>query len=180
MKALLLIAFLSSASAWAGECFDVTPEDGELGFEIDQAGTTFSGSFSRFHGSVCRDAGTLVRVRGWVEPGSVQAGLPEMEDALRGEEFFDVDSHPRATFESSSIEKTPDGYLAHGNLDLKGISRPVDVSFRLSDDGQTVAGSLALKRLDFQIGTGEWADTRWVGETATVTFSGRLAQAADD
>lgn len=181
MKAVLLALLLMAVPVHAGECFDISPDDGDLSFEIDQAGTTFGSTFDRFQGSVCEEADTIMQVQGWVEPGSVQAGLPEIEDALRAEEFFDVARHGRATFESTSIEKTPDGYVAHGFLELKGISRPVDASFSVTNDaeGRQVKGSLVLKRLEFQIGTGEWADTRWIGETATVKFSGRLERKGD-
>ncbi len=171
-----LLVLLPAAAGYCAECFDVGPDDGRLAFDVDQAGSTFDGSFDRFGGRVCMQGDTVARVNGWVEPGSVSAGLPEIQQALRGTEFFDVDEHPRGTFDSTDVEKTADGYVAHGTLTVKGVSRPVNVPFTVSDgsEGRRVDGSLALHRLDFQIGTGEWADTRWLGNDVTVKFSGRL------
>ncbi len=180
MKSLICaLASLMLFAATAGhseDCFDVGPDQGEVSFQIDQAGSTFSGTFENFGGRVCMNGATVERVEAWVEPGSVKAGLPEIEDALRGDEFFAVKQHPRATFDSTTVDKTPDGYLAHGTLQVKGISNPVDVPFTLSDGagGRRVQGALELHRLDFDVGTGEWADTQWVGETATVQFAGQI------
>lgn len=171
-----LLALLAASAAQGEACFDVGPEKGQLGFEIDQAGTAFSGKFAAFGGRVCMGGGKVAHVEAWVEPKSVDAGLPEIDDALRGDDFFAVEQYPRATFQSDSVEQTADGYVAHGTLQVKGTSKSVDVPFTISNDGNArrVDGAFELHRLDFGVGTGEWADTRWVGPTATIKFSGRL------
>lgn len=176
MKVIALIALIAAAGARAEDCFDVGPDRGELGFRIDQAGSAFSGTFSRFGGRICTDGDVIAKVSGWMEPASINGGLPEIEDALRGEAFFAVNRYPRATFDSTDVEKTADGYVAHGTLVVKGVSKPVDVPFSVSGDAgaRQVRGTFELHRLDFDIGTGEWADTRWVGDVATVEFSARI------
>lgn len=174
--ALLICLAMSQPQAHAEDCFEVGPEDGKIGFTVAQAGAAFAGRFETFGGTVCMDGDAVSRVDAWIEPGSVDAGLPEMNETLRSDEFFAVAEHPRATFDSSSVETSGDGFVVHGSLQVKGISKPMDVPFRLSksDDGYRVEGSFAIHRLDFEIGTGEWADTTWVGAEATVTFSGTL------
>lgn len=174
--AIAVLSLLAAAAGHGEDCFAIGPDDGRLGFEIDQAGSAFSGSFDKFGGQVCMQDDGITRVDGWVQPGSVSAGLPEIRKALLGAQFFAVDEHPRATFDSTDVEKTADGYVAHGTLTVKGVSKSVNVPFSVSDDsdGRRVEGSLALHRLDFGVGTGEWADTRWLGDEVNVKFSGRL------
>ncbi len=58
---------------------------------------------------------------------SVATGTPDRDAHLRGEDFFDVDTHPEMTFRSTSF----DGATLTGDLTIKGVSRPVtlDVEF---------------------------------------------------
>ena len=51
-------------------------------------------------------------------------------------------------------------YVAEGTLSLNGASKPVALEFTWTPGAHTVlAGSTTLMRLDFGVGTGEWADT---------------------
>jgi polyisoprenoid-binding protein YceI len=38
-----------------------------------------------------------------------------------------------------------------------------------------VSGTLTINRLDYGIGTGEWADTRWLGGEVKVDFRATLS-----
>ncbi|HEX6927781.1 MAG TPA: YceI family protein, partial [Gammaproteobacteria bacterium] len=64
-------------------------------------------------------------------------------------------------------------YIAHGTLDMKGVRRPFDLPFALKKipDGYRATGKTGLERLEFGVGTGEWSDTQWLGNTVNVTFS---------
>ncbi len=176
VEATAVAGMLLAGAAHGQDCQQVGPGDGEVSFVIDQAGSPFTGRFQDFGGTVCVEGDSITRVEAWVDPASVEAGLPEIENALRGSEFFAVDEHPRATFESADIRKADGHFIARGTLQIKGIRKTVDVPFDLTDDGgaRHLQGTLELPRLDFDVGTGEWADTRWVGEIATVRFSGRV------
>lgn len=177
--ALACLATILPAWAYAadgGACLEVTQEDGEVHFEIEQAGSAFGGTFLAFGGTVCRDGDSITAVSAWIDPGSVDTGLPELDTALKSGEFFAVEAHPRATFESDRVEASGDKFVAHGALEVKGISKPVDVPFQLARQGDAyhVSGRFEINRLDFGIGTGEWADTTWIGNVTTVTFAGEL------
>ncbi|MNY65548.1 hypothetical protein D3C86_2028320 [compost metagenome] len=75
--------------------------------------------------------------------------------------WFDTASYPVATFESSGVNAlSNDRYLITGKLTLRGITRVVEVPVQLKTDNAIgiFDGQLTVKRSDFNIGEGEWAD----------------------
>ncbi|MNL27378.1 hypothetical protein D3C87_1489670 [compost metagenome] len=76
--------------------------------------------------------------------------------------WFDTSSYPVATFESIRIKDLGNHrYRFTGNLTLRGLTREVDVPVLLKAEGGIgiFVGELTLKRNDFKIGEGEWADS---------------------
>jgi len=172
---LLLSAALPAA---ADECYSLDPAGGSVTFELRQAGSPFRGAFRRFGGELCVAQGRVARIDAWLEPASVETGLPEIDAALKAKEFFDVANHPRILFASESVQARGDRQVARGTLDVKGKRRNADVPFRLGESGgkPVVSGSFTLERLDYGIGTGEWSDTRWLGAEVKVDFSAGLSR----
>ena len=172
----LLFAIVSSPAA--AQCYSVDAAGGSVSFEVQQAGSPFRGAFRRFGGEVCLEQGRVARVEVWLEPASVQTGLPEIDAALKEKEFFAVAGYPRVGFASKSVEVRGDSQLARGALEVKGKRREVEVEFRLREAGgkPAIAGSFALDRLDYGIGTGEWSDTRWLGAEVKVEFDATLSR----
>jgi polyisoprenoid-binding protein YceI len=172
----LLLVLLSPPVLAAGQCYSVDEAHGRVGFEVDQAGSPFSGTFHRFGGELCLSGDQVTRIDVHLDPGSVDTGLPALDAALLGEEFFAVADHPQARFASERIDRAGERLVAHGTLTLKGVSRPMDVAFVLSHtgDGYTVSGALVFERLDFRVGTGEWANTEWLGGSVRVAYEAHL------
>lgn len=179
--ALLLIALFAALPARADDCRAVDARLGKLRFEAAQAGAPFRGEFRRFGGTVCFAGGRVAKIDVWLDPASVDAGLPEIDDALKGEAFFETQRYPRIEYSSNSIDTGDGEEIAHGTLQIKGSRRALEVPFRtksLAGGALEVAGRLSLNRLDYGVGTGEWADTKWLGAAVTVSFDVRLPPAA--
>jgi polyisoprenoid-binding protein YceI len=173
----LLLAFAAVPAA-ADECYSVDTAGGNVRFEVKQAGAPFSGTFRRIGGTVCLALERVTRIEVWLEPASVETELPEIDAALKEKEFFDTRAHPRITFVSNSIEAGNDRQLARGTLEIKGKRREMSVPFRLGGAAgrPAVSGSIAINRLDYAIGTGEWADTRWLAADVKIDFSAPLSR----
>ncbi len=77
---------------------------------------------------------------------------------------------PESTYTATSAAAADDGWVAAGELSLKGITLPVELAFQFAEDGESASftGTADLKRLDFNVGTGDWTDTRWVGNEVRV------------
>jgi polyisoprenoid-binding protein YceI len=177
LRAVLLLA----ASAWlpasAEECYGVDGSSGKVSFEVKQAGAPFRGQFLRFGGEVCLAEGGATRIDVWLDPATVEAGLPEIDAALKDREFFAVDQYRRVTYTSHSVEARGSTQLAHGVLEIKGKRHDLDVSFSLQRerDHPIVSGTLTLNRLEYGVGTGEWSNTRWLGGEVNVEFRAALS-----
>lgn len=176
-RAILLIAAGLSLPAAAEECYSVDGPRGSVSFQVQQAGSPFRGGFRRFGGEVCLSEGRVTRIDVWLDPASVDAGLPEIDAALKDKDFFAVDRYPRIAFSSESVEPRGSAHVAHGTLQIKGKRARLEVPFRVSPEagGPVVSGSLSLARLDYGIGTGEWSNTDWLGGEVRVEFRASLA-----
>lgn len=178
-RAFLLALAIVSPPAAAEECHAVRSADGSVSFEVRQAGAPFRGMFRRFGGEICFTRDQVTHIDVWLEPATVDTGLPEIDSALRDGEFFQIARYPRITFSGKFAKARGGRQVARGTLEIKGTRRDVEIAFSLRRDsgGPSVSGSLTLNRLDYGIGTGEWADTKWLGAEVKVDFNAKLAAA---
>jgi polyisoprenoid-binding protein YceI len=170
---LILVLGCGAHAALADECYAVDPARGSVKFELRQAGAPFRGAFRRFGGELCLTQERVTRIAVWLEPASVDTGLPEIDAALKDREFFDVRSHPRIAFTGAGERG-----VARGTLEIRDRRRDVGIPFQLAGHGaiRTVSGSLTIDRLAYDVGTGEWSDTRWLGAEVRVEFSAGLTR----
>lgn len=143
-----------------------------LGFLADFQGEKFSGQFKTFDATIRYDptdlAGSMFDVN--VDLASVVTGDSDRDDALPGAEFFDVAKTPRARYTTTGFRKDGDKVIADGTLTLKGTSKPVSLVVRFhAGSGDTILDvTTTLKRLDFNVGSGEYADTSTIGNEVAV------------
>lgn len=179
----LLLAYAAATTAGAESCFPVATEGGEVRFEVKQDNAPFTGRFDRYGGEVCFAGDGVSGIDVWLEPGSVDTGLPEVDEAMRGELFFETDRYPRITFASHDI-RPRDGagaWTATGTVTVKGDEHPLEVAFTLSQSGPggRVSGEIDLERLRYGVGTGEWSNTQWLGGTVTLRYDVPLGSDPD-
>ena len=185
MRILLAIALCStigaSPSAMA-QCW--MPVAGSITFAAKQAGAAFRGEFKSYAGRICLPygPGSQGGVRVSVQTGSVDSRLPELDEALRGPEFFDARRWPQATFESEAVRAVgKDHYEVTGRLTIRDITRTLAVPITLlpQEDGTSakLEARTTILRLDYGVGTGQWADTRWVDNAVELAFSLTLRRA---
>jgi polyisoprenoid-binding protein YceI len=180
----LMVTVLLAAAAGAAD-FRVEREGSSVTFKALQQGARFPGSFERFGGVVSFDPATLTgRIDATVELASVDSGNPERDGVLRTPDWFDVSRFPTARFVATAFRRTPTGFVADGELTLRDVRRPAMLAFGWTGpDASGLArlqGHLAVKRLDFGIGRGEWTDTTYVGNDVDVAIDVRLRPTATD
>ena len=73
------------------------------------------------------------RVSITIDAASVDSAVPELDEGLRGADFFDVENHPEITFQSTAYEETSDssGRLT-GDLNVRGVTRPVTLDVTIN------------------------------------------------
>ena len=80
---------------------------------------------------------------------------------------------PQATFLSSGIKGLGAGrFEVVGKLSIKGLARDLSVPVQMVQTGaqSTATGAFIIKRLDFQVGEGEWTDTSMRANDVNVRF----------
>ena len=165
--AALALIGTAHASAWT-----VAADTSTLTFVGEQQGAKFNGKFEEFTATIDFDpaspaAGSIVGV---VVLESVDTKDYDRDASLLDPDWFDIENHPEARFESTSIEAVGDGtFVAHGNLTLKGKTKATDLTFSFTQNGAaaTFDGKLAVNRFDFNVGAG-WTDTYMVGKDVAV------------
>lgn len=71
--------------------------------------------------------------------------------SLRSSRYFNAKDHPRIRFKSSSIQKQGDQYLVNGDLTIKGITKPFEITMKKSSKGLTGKASLYSSEFDINI-----------------------------
>lgn len=169
--ALLLVpvVFAGPASAQG-----VLVDKSEIRFIAKQLGASVEGRFRSWKADVVflpQDVAHS-KVVFDVDLGSIDLASDETEREMRGRLWFDTAKFPVAHFASTAVTaRGGDRYEIAGELSIKGVARPVVVPVVIGKDatGNSVAeGSFVLKRLEFKVGEGLWADTDTVANDVAV------------
>lgn len=170
------IALLMFALAFAGgvRAADYVAAPGStLGFRGSLQGEAFDGRFARFTPRIRFDPAhpELARFDVAIDLASANTDNEERDGMLRGPEFFATQRQPQARFVATRVRALGNGrFAADGTLSLRGVSKPVTLAFRWTPGPRPVLdGQASLKRLDFGVGSGEWADTTDLADAVQVT-----------
>lgn len=171
---MLALGLAATPAFAASSCWALQQPQSRLTFSGDQAGAPAQGEFKRFDVRLCFDPR---RARGHLEvvvyAASLETHNSRRDTILKSRSFLAVQRYPKAVYEAREFTPISDGtYTAHGTLKLRGVSRPVPVTFSFSASGNTatVRGSIVIQRLKFHVGQGRWANTRWVGNDVRIGF----------
>lgn len=179
--ALAILLGVAAAGA-AGSAYELERSQSRLEFVATQAGADFTGSFSEFAADIRFDPQQLdaSRFDVRIDTGSVDTQDRDRDEIIRGPDLFDVTAYPQARYVAERFEAADQGYVAHGELTLRGETREVPVQFTFERDGADARlhGSTTIERLDFGVGQGEWRDTEWVGNEVRIRFDLVLATQA--
>jgi len=132
-----------------------------VGFEVKHLGvSTFRGSFKDVTGSIETADGAVTSVEGTIETASVDTIDGALSGHLQAPDFFDTESHPQGHFRSTAIESLGDDRLrVRGELELRGVSRPVEIDAQVTGAGTDpygnerlgLSGTAVIDRTEFGI-----------------------------
>lgn len=120
--------------------WDIDPVHSDVSFFVRHLTVSkVRGRFTRFGGTVRTDE-TLVGsdVTATVDASSIDTGSEQRDNHLRSADFFEVDTYPTWSFQSTGLRAEGEDYFLDGDLTIKGTSRPV--SFDLEVNGFTLDG----------------------------------------
>ncbi len=160
---------------------EAEPNHSTIGFSVPIAAgmTRVTGKFTRFEASILYNVDDPSRwtLEASIEAASVDTGIDDRDEDLRGADFFDTENHPRILFESDEVERRGEDYVVRGTLTIRGVAREIELPFRVTAvDWKEEAPLLGLEaefslnRTDFGVGT-DWRHTlipNFLGEKVKV------------
>ena len=134
-----------------------------LTFAGSYQGETFTGRFPGFTTKLSFDPNQLAtsKLEVTIPLATATTGNEDYDGEMRGDAFFDSAKFPQARYTATKFRALGGNrYAADGVLSLHGASKPVTLAFTWAPGARPVlAGKATVKRLDFGVGGGEWADT---------------------
>jgi polyisoprenoid-binding protein YceI len=153
----------------------VIPAQSDISFVSKQMGVPVEGRFKQWTAQFAFDPRKpeTGKVGFTIQTGSASFGAAETDAEVPKATWFNVAKFPQASFQSESIKALGGGkFEVRGKLSIKGATQDTVVPVSLTQTGSlgTAVGSFTIKRLDFKIGDGEWADTSMVANDVQVKF----------
>ena len=166
-----LVVALATAPAPAADY--VQAPGSTLTFATKYQGEVFTGRFPAFTTRLNFDPKSLAtsKLDVAIPLAGAATGDAERDSTLRGSDFFNAAKFPQARFASTKFRALgANRYAADGMLTLRGVSRPVTLAFTWTPGARPVlAGQATVKRLDFGVGGGDWADTGLIPNEVAVS-----------
>lgn len=158
--AAALVAMMS-APAFAADY--VQAPGSTLAFASKYDGETFTGSFPGFSTKLSFDPAQLATAKldVTIPLAGAKTGNADRDSTLKEADFFNVAKFAEARYTATKFRSLGGNqYAAGGTLSLRGVSKPVTLNFTWTPGAKPVlAGKATVKRLDFGVGGGDWADT---------------------
>jgi polyisoprenoid-binding protein YceI len=140
----------------------VDPAHTNIEFSVKHLGiATVRGAFKEFEGSFEVGADGRARARGTVNAASIDTNEDQRDAHLRSEDFFHAEVHPELSFESTEISPLDqDSFLIHGDLTMRGVTRPVVLEAELQGTEIDLWGNerVALEARG-ELNRGDWGMT---------------------
>ena len=132
------VALPTSAQA-AEYVFDTEGQHVFIEWRIQHLGYSWLyGRFNDFDGSFEYEDGQIedASVEVSIDMASLDSNHAERDKHLRGDDFFAVGDYPQATFESTGIESTDDGFVITGDLTMRGVTKEIEIEAEKIGEGE--------------------------------------------
>ena len=174
----IVLAMLVACVATSARAVDwkVDPTASELRFTATFERSPATGVFRKFDATVqfAPDHPADSRIDVVVAMPSADMSSAEINNAIRGPDWFDATRFPVAEFHSTEVRSVGGNrYLAVGTLKVKDTAKPLEVPFTWTPEGNlaTMDGKLTIDRGAFGVGLREWRSTNVVGANVDLRFS---------
>jgi polyisoprenoid-binding protein YceI len=172
---LLAALGLFASTAQALEYTAIDPARSSLAFVYTQMGVPVDGRFKAFAARIQFDPARPAAASATLDLdlSGIDAGSPEANEEVAGRLWFNTKAFPQARFVSSAVRPLGGNrYEVAGRMSIKGRSQEVVAPFTVSPQGNgaVLEGAFVLKRADFGIGEGVWADFGTVANEIRIKF----------
>lgn len=122
------------------------PVHSSIGFAVRYSGVgTFRGTFEDFDAKLVDG-----RLEGAAKVASVKVDDENLAGHLQSPDFFDAEQYPELRFVSSTIERDGERVAVQGDLTLRGVTHPVEITGSVSGPLENAYGQ---QRIGFDVET---------------------------
>lgn len=123
----------------------------ELTFRIRHLVSRVNGSFNSWGGTIVADPANLAggSVSVDIQTASIDTNNERRDTHLRSADFFDAENHPTITFRSTRVVANGRELQVHGNLTIRGTTKPVVLRGQMLE----VGGTAGRRRIGFEAQT---------------------------
>ena len=104
--------------------WSLDPVHSSIGFAVRYNGVgTFRGTFEDYDATLVEG-----RIEGVAKVASVKVDDENLAGHLQSPDFFDAEQHPELRFASKTVERDGDRVSIQGDLTLRGVTHPVEIT----------------------------------------------------
>ena len=131
--AAVLVALAgSAATSSAADKYTVDPSHSSIGFAVrHMVVSKVKGYFNEYTATILYDDKDITKSSAEVtiKTASIDTRDAKRDEHLRTPDFFDAAKYPEITFKSKRIEKSGEGFVAVGDLTMRGVTKEIQLPF---------------------------------------------------
>ena len=146
-----------------------------LSFVSKQMNVPVEGQFKSFRSKIAFDPAkpAAAKAEFEIDLASIDAGSKDANDEVATKAWFDTKAFPLAKFVATSVKPLGNNrFEVAGKMSIKGrtLDLTTPVTLRQEGNNATFEGALVIKRADYAIGEGMWADFGTVANEVQIKF----------
>jgi polyisoprenoid-binding protein YceI len=171
---------LTAIPGYVAGTWSIDPVHSEVGFTARHMMVSkVRGRFRTFSGQVVTGENPLESsVTAEIDLSSIDTGNDQRDAHIRSADFFEVETYPTMTYQSTGVRQDRDGFVLDGKLTLKGVTKDVPLNLELNGFGPdpyggTRAGFTAtgeINRSDFGVSFNAVMETGGVVVSEKITI----------
>ncbi|HUZ25584.1 MAG TPA: YceI family protein [Streptosporangiaceae bacterium] len=117
--------------------WSIDPVHSEVGFSVRHMMVSkVRGRFTEFSGEIVTgDNPTDSSVTAEISLASINTGSEQRDDHIKSADFFEVETYPTMTYQSTGVRADGDDFIVDGDLTLKGVTKSVALRLELNGFG---------------------------------------------
>jgi polyisoprenoid-binding protein YceI len=117
--------------------WDIDPVHSHIGFVARHLMVSkVRGNFGKFEGQIVTAEDPLQSsATATIDTTSFDTGNEQRNGDITGENFLDVANYPTMTYRSTDIRRRGDEFVVDGDLTIKGVTHPVELTFEFNGFG---------------------------------------------
>ena len=132
---ILLVIGLAAVESSGADKYTIDRTHSSIGFGVrHMVVSKVKGEFNEFAGTILYDDKDITKsgVEVTIKTATIDTKDAKRDEHLKSPDFFDAPKHPEISFKSKRIEKMEDGYVAVGDLTMRGVTKEIRIPFTIA------------------------------------------------